>query len=85
MDRLNGIRDQFLDYAEQFGQTWNHIPFIYVHLKSAFLAQQESNAERAGFYYQVSRIDFLKNWIARPCFKNDKAKCYFNKIAIAAM
>ena len=29
----------------------------------------------------------LKNKIShtRPCFKNDKAKCYFNKIAIAAM
>ena len=23
--------------------------------------------------------------IIRPCFKNDKAMCYFNKIAIAAI
>lgn len=63
MDRLGVIRNQFLKYADQFGQTWFHVPFIYVHLKSAYLAQHESDPELAELYYQMSRIDFLKNRI----------------------
>lgn len=63
MERLNTIRGQFLRYAEQYGQTWNHIPFIYVHLKSAYLAQTASDQELADTYYQMSRIDFLKSRI----------------------
>lgn len=63
MERLGVIRTQFLKYADQFGQTWSHVPFIYVHLKSAYLAQHESDPELAELYYQMSRIDFLKNKI----------------------
>lgn len=63
MERLGVIRNQFLKYADQFGQTWLHVPFIYVHLKSAYLAQHESDPELAELYYQMSRIDFLKNRI----------------------
>lgn len=63
MERLDVIRNQFLKYADQFGQTWFHVPFIYVHLKSAYLAQHESDPELADLYYQMSRIDFLKNRI----------------------
>ena len=62
-ERLRGIRNQFLKHANQFGQTWSHVPFIYVHLKSAYLAQQENNPELAELYYQMSRIDFLKSKI----------------------
>ena len=28
---------------------------------------------------------YISDNFIRPCFKNDKAMCYFNKIAIAAM
>ncbi len=63
MERLETIRQQFLGYAKQFGQTWNHIPFVYVHLRSAYLAQHTENLEQANTYYQVSRIGYLKNKI----------------------
>lgn len=63
MERLGVIRNQFLKYADQFGQSWSHVPFIYAHLKSAYLAQQESDPELAEFYYQISRIDFLTSRI----------------------
>lgn len=61
MERLGTIRNQFLKYADQFGQAWTHVPFIYVHLKSAYLAQQESDSELAELFSQISRIEFLKN------------------------
>lgn len=61
--RLNTIRNQFLKYSEQYGQSWEHIPFVYVHLKSAFIALQSTDTELSSFYYQLSRIDHLKNKI----------------------
>ncbi|MEG0109220.1 MAG: GTPase domain-containing protein, partial [Lachnospiraceae bacterium] len=63
MKRLGIIRKQFLGHAERFGQTWNHIPFVYVHLKSAFLSQKPEDAEQSKLYYQMSRIDYLKSKI----------------------
>ncbi|MEW9124707.1 MAG: GTPase domain-containing protein [Thermotaleaceae bacterium] len=69
MERLEVIRKQFLGYAEQFGQTWNHIPFVYVHLKSAYLAQHTDDLEQSNTYYQMSRIDYLKNRITEQVKK----------------
>ncbi len=63
MERLGVIRDQFLKYAGQYGQTWNHVPFIYVHLKSAYLAQHTDIPDEAEMYHQISRIDFLQKLI----------------------
>ncbi len=68
-ERLEIIRQQFLGYAEQFGQTWNHIPFVYVHLKSAYLAQHTADLEQANTYYQMSHIDYLKNRITEQVRK----------------
>ena len=59
MSRLNVIRGQFLQYAEKFDQSWNHVPFVYVHLKSAFLSQQVDSEEKSAAFYRLSRIDFL--------------------------
>lgn len=61
--RLDDIRNQFLKYADSFGQTWSHIPFVYVHLKSAFESQQESNQDYSALFYDLSRIDYLKSRI----------------------
>lgn len=69
MERLEIIRQQFLVYAEQFGQTWNHIPFVYVHLKSAYLAQHTESVELSNTYYQISRIEYLKNKITEQVRK----------------
>lgn len=68
-ERLEIIRQQFLVYAEQFGQTWNHIPFVYVHLKSAYLARHTESVELSNTYYQISRIEYLKNKITEQVRK----------------
>lgn len=61
MNRLNEIRNQFLSYSNQFGQNWGAVPFVYVHLKSAFLAQNNPNQEEATVLYNISRIGYLKS------------------------
>ena len=63
MDRLYEIRNQFLMFSEQFGQTWAHIPFVYVHLKSAYTALKADTKEKMNSLQEVSRIDYLKRKI----------------------
>lgn len=63
MERLNKIRNQFLLFSDQFGQTWGHIPFVYVHLKSAYLAQCTEDKERSKEFYTISRVEYLKKRI----------------------
>lgn len=60
MERLNKIRKQFYSFSEQYGQTWTHIPFVYVHLQSAFMSQKAIDNETRKSLHEVSRIDFLK-------------------------
>ena len=60
IDRLNKIKNQFYKFSEQYGQTWTHIPFVYVHLQSAFMSQKANDEERRKIYHAISRIDFLK-------------------------
>ena len=60
MERLNKIKNQFYKFSEQYGQTWSHIPFVYVHLQSAFMSQKASDDEKRKRYYEISRIDYLK-------------------------
>lgn len=63
MERLDKIRNQFLLFSEQFGQTWSHIPFVYVHLKSAYVALKTDDQEKSKSFHEVSRIDYLKKRI----------------------
>lgn len=63
MVRLDKIRNQFLLFSEQFGQTWTHIPFVYVHLKSAYAALKADTKEKRDSLQEVSRIDYLKRRI----------------------
>ena len=71
-ERLNKIRDQFLLFSEQFGQTWRHIPFVYVHLKSAYVSLITDDSERKIEFHEISRIDNLKRMIAEQVQTNGK-------------
>ena len=63
MERLDKIRNQFLLFSDQYGQTWSHIPFVYVHLKSAYAALNIDDPEKSESLRKVSRIDYLKRRI----------------------
>ena len=45
MERLNEIRKQFMSYSKQLGQDWGYVPFVYVHLKSAFMSQNTEDPQ----------------------------------------
>lgn len=45
--RLDAIREEFLAYAAKYGQDWGGVPFVYVHLQSAFLAERTADRKSA--------------------------------------
>lgn len=63
--RLEEIRRQFIAFGSLAGQDWNAVPFVYTHLRSAFLAQQTKDPQKAGILTAASRINNLKNAIAQ--------------------
>ena len=62
-ERLTVIHKQFLSYAEKYGQKWDYVPFIYVHLKAAYLAGKTLDVEMKNTLYHISRIDYLQKRI----------------------
>ncbi len=82
-DRLNAIKNEFLSYGEKFGQEWNRIPFVYVHLQAAFFAQKTSDKKVADEFYAISKIDFLKKKIIDQIC--DKGEFYRLKTFIDAV
>lgn len=68
-ERIEEIRKQFCKFAEPYGQDWTSVPFVYVHLKSAYEAvkcEQSSDPEinsQAEFWRTISHIDDLKSFI----------------------
>ena len=59
-ERLASVRRQFLKFAEPMGQDWSNIPFVFVHLKAAYIAQNLESSEDRELWEKMSRIDELK-------------------------
>lgn len=69
-DRLEMIRNQFLEFGRFWGQDWHSIRFAYVHLKSAFLSQQTENEEIREQLYAASRFADVENLIIDEICQN---------------
>ena len=62
-DHTENIKRQFYDFAAQFGQQWEHIPIVPVHLQAAYLSQSVQDEEKRQELYKISRIEALQNII----------------------
>lgn len=69
-NRLNTIKNQFIEYGPQFGQDWTDMKFIYVHLLSAYQSQHMDDKELSKTYYNLSRIQEFKNILYRIVISN---------------
>lgn len=63
LTELNSLREQFLQFAPQFGQSWNHIPFVYVNLQAAYKAMRADDPELKKELLQLSRFEYLEKQI----------------------
>ena len=71
-ERLASVRRQFLKFAEPMGQDWSNVPFVFVHLKSAFMAQQQESSEDRALWNSMSRIDELKDLLVEQVSQRGK-------------
>ena len=63
--RLDAIREEFLAYAGKTGQEWDNIPFVYVHLQSAFLAERTADRKSALALFDASNMKELKRQVIK--------------------
>ena len=82
--RLEEIRRQFIGFGSLAGQDWSTVPFVYTHLRSAFLAQQTKDSRKAEVLNGASRIRNLKNAIAQRVATHGefyRAKTFIDAVA----
>lgn len=56
IEGLQAIRRSLIDYGPEYRQDWSHIPFAFVHLKSARISQQPEYSKWADGLYDLSRF-----------------------------
>lgn len=71
-DRIAKLKKQFRDFSVKFGQDWNHIPIVPVHLKAAFDSTKIEDKELRNQFYKISRVDFLQKVIVETVKNNGK-------------
>lgn len=71
-EHVDNIKKQFREFAPKFGQQWNYIPIVPVHLQSAYLSQTTENKDVQKQLYKISRIDFLQDVIINSVKDNGK-------------
>ena len=84
IERLGEIRAQFVKYGALAGQDWNGVPFVYTHLRSAFLAQQTDDPEKRRLLERASGIDSLTDALAGIIAENGefyRAKAYIDAVS----
>ena len=69
-EKLDNIKNQFIDFGKQYGQNWRTINFAYVHLKSAFLSQQEEFIDNKDKLYKLSRFSYVERLIVNEICTN---------------
>ena len=80
---LDDICKQFKAYAKQFNQDWQDIPFIYTHLRAAFLGQssQLNDAE----LYNMSNFPQVEKYIIDKVCEDGsflRIKTFINSVAV---
>lgn len=70
VDRLDGIKKQLYEYGSSYGQDWHLIRFAYVHLKAAFMSQQEKYDAYSDELFALSRFSFVDDLIVSEVKNN---------------
>lgn len=84
-EHLDGIKKQLFEFGQSYGQDWRTVRFAYVHLKAAFLSQQEQYKQYSSELYDLSRFDFVDHVIVDEVSRNGgfyKLKAYTEIVAV---
>ena len=83
--RLDSIRKQFCDYGSSYGQDWEQIPFVYAHLRAAYLAQQCDDVGEANELYEASNFAKVEQFILETVRTNGRfwrTKTFIDSVAV---
>lgn len=72
LERLDAIKNQLVDFGNHYGQNWSNLRFVYVHLKSAYLAQQPEWKAYNEELQRISRFNYLEKVIAEEVISNGR-------------
>lgn len=81
--RLDEVCKQFKAYAKQFNQDWQDIPFIYTHLRAAFLGQSSQLNDTE--LYNMSNFPQVEKYIIDKVCKDGcflRIKTFINNVAV---
>lgn len=84
-ERLRELQEQFVAFGRQYGSDWSGIPFIPVHLKAAFLSQQDAFQEVRDEVYELSRFPVVEKYIIHEvCARGSfyKFKTFLDAVAV---
>ena len=84
-ERLRELQEQFVAFGRQYGSDWSGIPFIPVHLKAAFLSQQDAFQEVRDEVYELSRFPVVEKYIIHEvCARGRfyKFKTFLDAVAV---
>lgn len=83
--RLRAIQEQFVSFGRQYGSDWRSIPFIPVHLKAAFLSQQDDFRLVRDEVYEFSKFREVEEHIIREvCTRGSfyKFKTFLDAVSV---
>ena len=81
--RLDDLCAQFKDFAANFNQEWQNIPFVYTHLNAAFQAQPERANDIE--VYQTSNFPQVEKFILEKVCSDGKflrVKTFIDSVAV---
>lgn len=81
--RLDEICMQFKEYATKFNQDWQEIPFIYTHLRAAFLGQSSQLNDTE--LYNMSNFPQVEKYIIDKVCEDGsflRIKTFINSVAV---
>lgn len=83
--KIENIREQFCEYAKDFGQDWSQIPFVHAHLLAAFFAQSKCSGTEATELYNASNFAVVEQFILDAVRNNGRfwrSKTFNNCVAV---
>lgn len=69
LEDIQNIKDQFYQYAAEFGQDWSDVPFLYTDLHTAWLSQRSNDDDERNLLYDLSRFNDVTNTISSQITK----------------
>lgn len=69
-ERIERIKQQFVEFGSKYGLDWSRIQFAYAHLKSAFLSRQKGFENVSAELYNASRFNTVDDMIINEVHKN---------------